>query len=461
MPDLIGHPSISSPASLPVSATVLRPSNPTEASLQFLEALQLARLQELPYAAQILPHAAVTELIELAHQPIQEIPVVGYDDESPVEGLEGAFKDILGLDVHMVRRLVERQQIMAFQHQLGHTQTRPLAAAEHRNPLVYVLAPEKEGREDVSEPRADIPRRYAVESAEDRLFLVQHIFLILREIAHIHIMSEPGGSAYRLQLPHNHPHKRSLALAVAPDKGHLLPSLDLYVRIGEHQFSGIAYRQIFSLIDHIPGALCRRKLHAHRAPVRLVHLYALHFLQSLDSGLHLIRFRGLVAEAVYEVLRLLYHLLLVLVGGGLLGHTLGTKGEILAVRHLVVVQMTQNYLHGAVRHPVEKLAVVADQQNGASVGLQIVLKPFDGLDVQMVRRLVQKEKVGGAEQNLGQFYAHIPALTEGLRETSELVGLEAQTQQHLLGLHLGRLAVAEREMVVQVVQTGYQFDIFR
>ena len=151
-----------------------------------------------------------------------------------------------------------------------------------------------------------------------------------------------------------------------------------------------------------------------------------------------------------------YHPLLVLVGGDLLLDTLGTQLQVLAVRDLIVMDVAQHHLDGAVGHRVEETPVVADEKQRATARLEVVFQPLDGLDVQVVGRLVEQEHVRLAEQDLRELDAHIPALGEGLGQPAELVVQEAQTQQGPARLDLGRLGMAHFQ---PVIQAGHTLDI--
>ena len=63
-------------------------------------------------------------------------------------------------------------------------------------------------------------------------------------------------------------------------------------------------------------------------------------------------------------------------------------------------------------HPVEKVAVVADQEQGAGVAAQIVLEPEAGLEIEMVGRLVEQQQVGLGEQHRRERHPHPPAAGE-------------------------------------------------
>ena len=76
----------------------------------------------------------------------------------------------------------------------------------------------------------------------------------------------------------------------------------------------------------------------------------------------------------------------------------GIKGQ------LAVFQM-QNFPG----HPVQQVAVVADQQHRARIISQIGFQPKGRLEIEMVGRLVQQQQVGFGEQQRRQRHAHAPA----------------------------------------------------
>ena len=78
-------------------------------------------------------------------------------------------------------------------------------------------------------------------------------------------------------------------------------------------------------------------------------------------------------------------------------------------------------------HPVQQMAVVADQEQGARITQQIVLEPEAGLEVEMVGRLVEQQQVGLGEQHGGERDPHPPAAGEAGQRArlSRLVEAEA------------------------------------
>ena len=93
----------------------------------------------------------------------------------------------------------------------------------------------------------------------------------------------------------------------------------------------------------------------------------------------------------------------------------GVEGELAALE-----------MAGLLRHRVEEVAVVADQDQRARVAAQMLLEPDRGLEVEMVGGLVEQQEVGLEEQHAGQRHAHPPAAGEGVERPVLLLVVEAQ-----------------------------------
>ena len=74
--------------------------------LKLTQILHLLALHKLIDAFQMLRHFLVSELIDLRDQPVQEITVVGYDDQCPAKVKQRLLQDILRLHIQMVCRLI-------------------------------------------------------------------------------------------------------------------------------------------------------------------------------------------------------------------------------------------------------------------------------------------------------------------------------------------------------------------
>ena len=85
--------------------------------LQFLKIFHLFRFQKFVNSAEMFADATMTELINFADKTIEEITVVTNHDECSVEIEQGLFQYILGLQVEVVGRLIEKQYVWRFQEQ--------------------------------------------------------------------------------------------------------------------------------------------------------------------------------------------------------------------------------------------------------------------------------------------------------------------------------------------------------
>ena len=143
--------------------------------------------------------------------------------------------------------------------------------------------------------------------------------------------------------------------------------------------------------------------------------------------------------------------LLLLVGLLLLGQALGTGALEGAVATAIEGQLALLDMHHMVDHGIEKVTVVGDQQQGAGIALQPAFQPENGIQIQVVGRLVQQQQVGGAHQRLGQVQAHAPATGKVADPAIHLRTVKTQAGQQLARPGIGAVAV---EVVQLIVQTG-------
>ena len=71
------------------------------------------------------------------------------------------------------------------------------------------------------------------------------------------------------------------------------------------------------------------------------------------------------------------------------------------------------------------------QQQGTLVGPQPPFEPDDGVEVQVVGRLVEEQQVGAAHQRLREVQAHSPPAGELVNRAMLVAGREAQAVQEL------------------------------
>ena len=183
---------------------------------------------------------SVTELVHLVNQPVEEVTVMGYHNQCAIICLQCLLEDFLRLDVHMVGRLVQSQEVVRLEHELRHAETGPFPSGKDTDLLVDILSPEKELREDVPQFGPYLPYCNPVQGLPYGKVAVKDILLILGIITQGNIISSSGFPLDGSQFSGNHPHERGLAFTVASDQCYLIPPLDLNIRITENYFPGVS-----------------------------------------------------------------------------------------------------------------------------------------------------------------------------------------------------------------------------
>ncbi|OIQ74318.1 hypothetical protein GALL_440340 [mine drainage metagenome] len=111
------------------------------------------------------------------------------------------------------------------------------------------------------------------------------------------------------------------------------------------------------------------------------------------------------------------------------GALLFEQGVIAAVAgELAAVEM-----HGDAAHRVEKFAVVRNDQQQTGIARQPLLQPDQGVEIEVIGRLVEQQAVAGREKRLRQGQPHAPAAGETVDRVGQFSGFEAQPQNQRLG----------------------------
>ncbi|MBR0404871.1 MAG: ATP-binding cassette domain-containing protein, partial [Eggerthellaceae bacterium] len=143
--------------------------------------------------------------------------------------------------------------------------------------------------------------------------------------------------------------------------------------------------------------------------------------------------------------------LLFLLGLELLDSLL-TSAQVGSVITLVQVDLAVVDFGNAVDHVVHERAVMRNDDDRSRVSAQEALQPAHGFQIQMIRRLVEKQPFGIAHQKLRQRQAHLPAARELARVAAHVGFFEAKSEQH--PAHLGFDGVAAEYFVVVARATG-------
>ena len=403
-------------------------------------------------AAQVLSHLAATKLIYLLHQSVKELAVVAHDDGRAVKSLDGFFQHILGLHVQVIGRLIENQEVDRLQQQFNHGQPAALASTQHLDEFLAGLPSKHESTQEVVYLQPDVARSHLVNRLEDSEILIQQLGLVLGEISYLHVMAYLQGSRER-NFAHDTLHQRGFSLSVLTHESHFLTPLNGHGDMAEYDMVTIRFAYLIAYHGIVATAQARGELQAHGGVVHLIYFDGHNLGQLLDAALHLHGLGRFITETLYELLRVGYLLLLVLVGAQLLLPAFLAQDHILIILHAIVLHPTASNLQSTIGNVIDESPVVAHQHYGVGTLGQILLQPLDTLYVQVVSRLVQQQHVRMTQKNLGQLNTHTPPPRELPGRAVEIFPKETQTHKRALYLRLVVLAT-QHQVALMLLRKG-------
>ena len=255
----------------------------------------------------------------------------------------------------------------------------------------------------------------------------------LVENRHVQIGAQLDLAGIGGQLAGQHLDERGLAGAVRADKGHPVAAQHAQVKWLQDHPLAKGFRDALGVDHPLARLLATVQLHRRRAlPADLPRALVTQRGQRADAALVAL---AACRNALDCPFRLGLDLAVQLVAGLVLGGPQGLapilemfKAAILPA-HLATVDPQRGPGQGT-----QKGAVVRDQHEGRAGAGKLFFQPADGLDIQMVRRLVQQHQLGRLGQQAGQCGAATLAPRGGRHRP---VGIEFQP----LGRHLDPVAL--------------------
>ncbi len=177
-------------------------------------------------------------------------------------------------------------------------------------------------------------------------------------------------------------------------------------------------------------------------------------VEHLDPALHLRRLGRLVAETVDERLHARDLVVLIALLLAQPFHAFFALVEVAAVVARIVGQRAQADVGDARHDRVKEEAIVGDEDDRVRIVGEILLEPVARLEVEMVRRLVEQQETGPAEQELGERDAHLPAARECLGRFLHVVSREPEAAQHRVNLQVDAEALEPAETLLEFAVPG-------
>ena len=271
----------------------------------------------------------------------------------------------------------------------------------------------------------------------------------LVEIGDLEVGAPADGAGLRLQVPEQELEERALAHPVGADDTHFIPAQDQRVEIAHDQPVAPAVGHPFGLRHQASGAIGLGDPQPGRTqggtplqPLRPQRLQRAHaaFVAGAPGLDALADPDLLLGELTVEVG----------VGLGLCMAALLAATQIIAVVPWPVRNLAPVQLQDAVGDPLQETPVVSHEEERARIVFEEILKPVDGVDIEVVCRLVQQEQVRLLNQCLGEQDAPLEPAGEGV---VRCIRIQTQTRDDPLGAPLDLPAATLVQLVLDVGQT--------
>ena len=339
-------------------------------------------------------------------QVVEKGSIVAHHQQCSLEFPEAFLEHLERFEIEIVRRLVEQEKVGRAGEQSCQKKPVPLSPGQcpHR-----VLRPTR-GEQEVLQVPEDMNRLAAhgqvVSTVEHRFGdgrILGKPFAFLVEIGDLKSGSVPHFAARRLQLAEEQPNERGLADPVGSDDPDAVATLDQAGKILHERRVRIAEGDPRRLDRPPPGTFAFGAPDPEVGAVRTIpagRAVPPHFAELADPA-HVASAsrpgaaanpRLLGRETVVEPLRL---------------ELLRRPALVPPPQEIVVVARPRRHeapvdLDDAVRHPAQECPVVGREHKTSREARDLSLEPLDGGEIEMVRRLVEKQETRLPDHGPGQ-----------------------------------------------------------
>ena len=376
---------------------------------------------------------------------------MGGDQHIALDGLQAIIQGGDGLQIQVVGGLVKQQHVGPGEHHPGEHAPHLLAAGEHLDGLVNLVAGEEHPAQETPQiGLVGVGRPLPQPLHQIVVAVLEELGVVLREVGEGGGLAPLDGALVGLQLAGEDLEQGGLGVLVVAHEGDLVPVAHDEAHLVQHLHSVDGLADVGDEEDVLAHLSVGREGHPGVAAGGGGDLLQGDLLQQFAPGGGLLALGLVGGEAGDELLQLLGLLLvlLVLVLHQVL-HELGGVVPEVVVAHvhldLVVVDV-----HDVGADGVEEVAVVADHNHRALKVQQEVLQPVHRVDVQVVGGLVQQQDVRIAEQGLGQQHLHLQPGVQGGHVVGMELGAHAQALEDAAGVALGLPAAQLGVLLLQL-----------
>ena len=208
-----------------------------------LVAAALAALiqQQAPVILQIAVIALAAALID---QPqavggeFDQMGIVAHQHDGAVIIVQRLHQRLAGIDIQMVGRLVEQQDMRLLMGHQGEQQPCLFAAGQLADLGVGLAHADTEARQMGAARLVIAQRLQALHQQERRGLKIEFVLLMLGEVAHFQLRGTAHGSSQRCQAPGQQLHHGGFAVAVRPQQGDAVVHVEPQVEMAQHRLAG-------------------------------------------------------------------------------------------------------------------------------------------------------------------------------------------------------------------------------
>ena len=374
--------------------------------------------------------AAIFDRQQPPRDRVEQRAVVGDEQDRARKGLERGFERLARLEVEMVRRLVQHEEVCPRCDDDRERQA-PALAARQRDDRLLVVVPAREEKPPEQRLRLRAAQTGAGHCGVEHRAAFVELGLVLREVRRNDAVPQPHAAGGRRQPAQNRLEQRRLAGPVRADERHVLAALDRERALVDERFVARGHDEPLRDDNVASGPRRLQELEPERpaAPIGRLDAIRLDAVELLELRLGLPRLRRLVAEALDEpfepgdLLRLALRLLLLV----------NRPGRLLEPPHVPRAGKERRAslveLEHCRRDGLQEPAVVRDEDNGGVDCSEHLLQPLERLDVEVVGRLVEQEQIRLRGQRARQRRARQLAAREGVQRPPE-VGVRESEAAH-------------------------------
>ena len=355
---------------------------------------------------------------------------------------QGVGQRLTHIQIQMVRRLIQQQQVRFVPGDQGQRQPRALAAGKAIHHFKCAIATEVPGTEKIAHDLRGRAWSFFLQMLQRGGAIAQAFHGVLRKIANLQVLVRLALTTERFQFAHQRLYQRRLAGAVGTEQANAFASLDAETHVAEHHVARAGRGR--SVIRRIPCSDVLQLQHGVRQPSRRAELetegaFGAHgfrtcqFLQALHARLRLLGLGRLGLEAVDERLQVRAFGLFALVRQLLLTQLFGAQALERAVIADVQFRAASIQMQRVRNHAIEKLAIMRNDQQCALIAAQPFFQPQHRVQVEVVGRLIQQQQIRRTHQCLRQVQSSAPATGKCAHGPFVGVRRKAQTVQQLAG----------------------------